>query len=50
MNQTNKITAEDVGCIYNLVLQFTDGKKTKMGVYQKVADVFNKDREDEQCH
>lgn len=43
------ITAEDVGCIYNLVIQFSDGKKSKMEVYQQVADVFNKDREDEQC-
>ena len=43
----NAITAEDVGCIYNLVIQFSDGKKSKMEVYQQAAQVFNKDREDE---
>ena len=39
------LTAEDVGCIYNLVLQMRGNNNATSACYQKVADIFNKDRE-----
>ena len=42
------LTAEDVGCIFNLVRQMQVKYNATSACYQEVADIFNKDREEEQ--
>ena len=41
------LTAEDVGCIFNLVRQMQVKYNATSACFQEVADIFNKDREDE---
>ena len=41
------LTAEDVGCIFNLVRQMQVKYTATSACYQEVADIFNKDREQE---